>query len=384
MVLPRLPVDRCRIAAGGFPHPAVADPAMKRLPYGLFWLTVFLWLLHMAILLMDGLLRFRGAGSTAENGWAVVILEAAALSGLLGGMVYCSAIRTHTSVLMVCATAGSMVALSVVIHLLFAIASGEATYYHALARGMRVYIAYPLAAVGLGFWLARCFSRLPEAWFQVGIYIVGGAIVLAGVLLTLADLYPLAPAGWMTIVTTGAAFLIPLLVLIYARHAYAPLANRSDSPALAAHWAALCLLLLLWGMGLAGSITAPVVIRQWIYGTRLTDLAPWLTLYAVLAMSLGGINQATMELRGLPRRITGLMPFWLMSFGLNGLGLTWLLVGTGQLYLGRMAGLAPQGVNELTRLLYIGQVIAAALMLMGAMIYAVQLWVRRPSTDRLV
>jgi hypothetical protein len=95
-------------------------------------------------------------------------------------------------------------------------------------------------------------------------------------------------------------------------------------------------------------------------------------------MGLGGINQMAMELRGIPRRVTGLMPFWLMSFSLHGLGLTWLLAGSGQLYLGRMAGVPPQAITELTRLLYSGQVIAACLMLLGAAIYAVQLWVRRP------
>ncbi len=356
---------------------------MKRLAYTLFRLTVLLWLIHSASLLLDGILRFSGAAGGIEGGWAAALLEAAVLSGLMGSVIYAKATGVHSSILLLGFTAGGIVVLSFGLQVLFNGTGTEASYYVALAQGTRHYIAYPLAAIALGFWLACRFSRLPEIWFQIGIYIAGGVILLAGVLLTLADLYPFAAAPWITDFTTVAAFLIPLLLLIYARHAYAPLANRSDSPALAAHWAALCLLLLLWGMGLAGSITAPVVIRQWVYGTRLTDLAHWLTLYAVLAMSLGGINQATMELRGLPRRITGLMPFWLMSFGLNGLGLTWLLVGTGQLYLGRMAGLAPQGVNELTRLLYIGQVIAAALMLMGAMIYAVQLWVRRPAPANL-
>ncbi|MBN8590834.1 MAG: hypothetical protein J0M33_03715 [Anaerolineae bacterium] len=352
---------------------------MKRSAYILFWITVILWLTHSAILLLDGALRFSGAVEEIEGGWAATLLEAAVLAGLMGSVIYAKATGVHGSVLLLGFTAGGLLLISVGLQVLVSGAGPEAPYNLSLAQGMRHYLAYPLAAVALGFWLARRFSRLPEIWFQIGIYIAGGVILLAGVLLTLADLYPFAAASWITDFTTIAAFLIPLLLLIYARHAYAPLANRSDSPALAAHWAALCLLLLLWGMGLAGSITAPVVIRQWIYGTRLMDLQPWLTLYAVLAMALGGINQAAMELRGLPRRVTGLMPFWLMSFGLNGLGITWLLVGTGQLYLGRMAGLAPQGVNELTRLLYIGQVIAAALMLLGAAIYALQLWVRRPN-----
>lgn len=344
---------------------------------------MLLWLTHSAILLMDGALRFSGAAGGIEGGWTATLLEAAVLAGLMGSIIYTKVTRVHNSVLTLGFTAGGLLIMSLGLQIVFSGTGPEAPYNLSLAQGMRHYIAYPLAAVALGFWLARRFSRLPEIWFQIGIYIAGGVILLAGVFLTLADLYPFAAAPWITSYTTVAAFLIPLLLLIYARHAYAPLANRSDSPALAAHWAALCLLLLLWGMGLAGSITSPVVIRQWIYGTRLIDLAPWLTLYASLAMSLGGINQATMELRGLPRRVTGLMPFWLMSFGLNGLGITWLLVGTGQLYLGRMAGLAPQGVNELTRLLYIGQVIASGLMLMGAVIYAIQLWVRRPAPENL-
>jgi hypothetical protein len=337
---------------------------MKRLAYLLGGLSVLLAGAQAALDMRAGLAHLNGGQPLPS---AFILLEIAVMCGLAGGGVYAWAVRAEGGVRIVWAVAAGLALVGWI--------SGGV-----IGQGMRVYMAYPLAAAALGFWLAGRFSRLPTEWLRIGVYTVGGVLALCGALLTLADRYPLS-GGWISGAAEAARWLVPLGLLIYARHAYAPLANRSDSPALAAHWAALCLLLLLLGMGGLGAITAPVSTRQWTHGTRLDDLLWLWTLYGALAMGLGALNQMAMELAGLRRRVTGLMPFWLVSFGLVGWGLSWLLIGAGQVYLERLAGLSPASAEPLMRPLYAGQVIGAGGVLLGLLIYLLQLYARRPRSD---
>jgi hypothetical protein len=340
---------------------------MKRVAYRLGWFSVMLWMLHAVFSLWES---FQWMNGTPASHWSGLLLESAAACGLLAGAVYAASSGVHRSVSRVCALAGFIGVISLLLPLI------QTPFAGPVARAARLYLGYPLAAAALGFWLGRVFSRLPEIWFQIGIKVVTGVILVSGVLLTLVASYPFLPIeglGGLIVV------IVPLCYLIYARHGYAPLGNRSDSPALAAHWAALCLLLLLL-MALAGTVTGVPGIRQWTLGTRLDALQESLGLYAALAMGLGCLNQMALELRGILRRVTGLMPFWLMSFGVFGLCLTLLIAGTAQVYLEGLAGLPTSTTIPLIAPPGLGVVIGSGLMLTGAVIYALQLWVRRPGT----
>src|SRR5262249_53395438 len=123
---------------------------------------------------------------------------------------------------------------------------------------------------------------------------------------------------WMGTLGNIAVFLVPILYLIFAAHSYHALSDRNPTHTLAAHWYALSLVLFLLGIGLIGALQAAPEVHSYTTGTRLSDLQSTLTLLAVVSMSLGFINQATAELRGQNRRVTGLMPFWLVAFGIVG------------------------------------------------------------------
>jgi nitric oxide reductase large subunit len=179
----------------------------------------------------------------------------------------------------------------------------------------------------------------------MGVYTVGGMLALAGALISLPPLYPLGASGALGAV---AVYFAPLACLIFAAHSYRGLSDRNPTLTLAAHWYGLAVLLILLGVGVLGGLQAAPGISQWTLGTRLTDLQITLTSFAVVAVVLGVINQATAEIRGRNSRVTGLAPFWLVAFGVVGGGLALGGAGLVQVYLERISG---SGYLE-THLLY--------------------------------
>ncbi len=205
-----------------------------------------------------------------------------------------------------------------------------------LARGVQVHVGWTLAAIALGYFLIRRFSTVSALWAALSLRTVAVLLALAGVLLSLATLIPLG----LDPGTFGAigALLVLLIYLIAASHHYRPLANRNETDTLAAPWLALGILLLLSGAGMIGAIQIAPAIRRVTAGTWLSALPEQATLWAIMAIILGAINQIAAELRADQRRITGMISFWLVTFSVIGSVLLLAGIGLVQVYVERLLG----------------------------------------------
>lgn len=249
-----------------------------------------------------------------------------------------------------------------------------------LAAGVNLYIAFPLMLVALGFWLMRRFSSVTPDWADTGIYSVAGVVTLAGALAALPPLYATAAPEWAGTLGAISALLIPVCYLIFAAHAYRALSDRNSTRTLAAHWFALALLLVLLGPGLLGALQAAPSVNQWTLGTRLSDLQVTLALFAPVAMALGMANQTAAELRGQNHRVTGFIPFWLVSFGLVIIALALGAAGVAQTYMERRLSVGYLDAQTLLVPLYalwLGGLVLAAL---GVAVYGLTFWLRRPTS----
>ncbi len=246
----------------------------------------------------------------------------------------------------------------------------------ALSTGLMLNIAHPLMAVAVGFWLMRRFSNVTEEWADTGVYSVAGMVTLAGALVSLTPLVALG--GTATALGNIAVFAVPILYTIFAAHAYRALSDRSVSRTLSAHWFTLGLLLFLLGPGLLGALQAAPAVGVWTQGTRLADLQITLTALAPAMIALGAANQAAAELRGQNRRVTGLSAFWLVSFGFIGGALALGAAGVTQTLTERHLSLGYLDVQALVVPLYIIWVTGLLLAALGAALYALSFWLRRP------
>ncbi len=254
----------------------------------------------------------------------------------------------------------------------------------ALALGLNVNIAYPVAAVALGFWLMHRFSNVTPGWMSRSIYTIAGMLTLAGAMLTVPTFDLLGAPNWVDTVGSVALIVVPILYLIFAAHSYRALSDRNATYTLAAHWYALSLLLFLLGIGLVGTLQAAPDVRQWTSGTRLSDLQTTLTLFAGVAMSLGILNQGAAEIRGQNRRVTGLMPFWLVAFGVMGSGLALGLAGVVQTFLERQLSVGYLDTQTLIIPLYTGWFLGLVLLALGVILYTLIFWLRRPRTTQVL
>lgn len=248
----------------------------------------------------------------------------------------------------------------------------------ALATGLNLYIAFPLMAAALGFWLMHRFSNVTPGWAQMGVYTIGGLVTLAGTLLSLTPLHTLGAPEWTRALGGLALLIVPLCYLIHASHSYRALADRNATYTFAAHWYALALLLYLLGVGLLGGVQAVPAVSAYTLGTRLSDLQTTLALLAPLALALGVINQGTAELRGSNQRVTGLSPFWLVAFGAVGSALALGAAGVAQVFMERRLSMGYLDTQNLLTPLYAGWVFGLLLLALGAGIYAFSFWRRRP------
>ncbi|MEO8607973.1 MAG: hypothetical protein ABI690_08835 [Chloroflexota bacterium] len=250
-----------------------------------------------------------------------------------------------------------------------------------LAVGLQMNVGYPLAAVALGYWLIRRFSSVPRIWTDMGIYTVGGLLAVAGVLVTLPPLFRVGAGGGAYLLGNIAMFAVPILYLIFAAHSYGALSEREYTHSLAAHWYALSLLLLLVGVGFLGGLQSQADFGQWTAGTRLTDLQSTLTMLGIAAMALGMVNHTASDLYGKRKRINGLTPFWLVTFGIV-IGLGSLgSAGVAQVYMERILSVGYLDVQTLVTPLYMLWVLGLLLLAAGIGIYALTFWLRRPLND---
>ena len=245
-----------------------------------------------------------------------------------------------------------------------------------LARSVQVHVGWTLAALALGYFLIRRFSTVSALWAELSLRTLAGLLALAGVILSLAGLIPL---GLDVGVLGGiGAALVLLIYLIAASHLYRPLSHRNAANTLAAHWLALGMLLLLLGVGMIGALQIMPALRRVTVGTWLNALPEQAALDAIMAIILGAINQIAAELRADQRRITGLLPFWLVAFSLIGSVLLLAGIGLVQVYVERLLSVDFLEAETLLAPLYTLWTGFAVLLPSGLIIYGFLFLLRNP------
>lgn len=223
------------------------------------------------------------------------------------------------------------------------------------------YMGYGLASLALIYWLLRRFSTVSEAWYELSLRITPLLMALA--------MLPLIFDGGVIIapVTT------PILILIIAGHARHGLEERRANPTLTVPWVALTVSLWI-GVGLVAGIAAYPPLRPDVTGTLIESVsANWIrfaTLSALFAMG----NQITADLHGEERRITGWSAYWLIAFGTIIGGVILLCAGVVEVYLNYLD--TPS--SEIRHLLQPLMALCRWAIAGGALIYALQFFMRRP------
>lgn len=368
---------------------------IRRTVVGLFAQTLFLLLLYTAVALLDAVRLLNSDLPPRLPELADLLAQLTIVTGTLGGGVYIAfedrldgahrplrvAFYAWSVVLVVTLTLGVVMTvpplltlIRYIVILAFAglVAQGIRTWDAVprvwlvglavlLVDDLRLTIAYPLLALTMTFWLMQRFSHVRYAWANFGLYNLAIQLTVAGLLLTFAE-------RGVAIAGTIGAILTPLVYVIFASHSYRALSDRNHTRTLAAHWVALSVLLFLLGTGTLGALHAPAPIRQWIDDTHLTDLRDSLITLALIAVILGMINYITAEIRAENRRITGLMPFWLVVFGTLGGSIALFGAGLVQVY-------APQADLSAIYVFWVGGWISIA---WGVLFYVLGFWARRP------
>jgi len=234
----------------------------------------------------------------------------------------------------------------------------------------RLQLGYPLAAVAPAFWLMRRFSHVRPEWAALGLRSVSGLLAVAGLLAILAPLHPL--------IGLAAAAFIPLAYMIFAAHTHRAFSDPNANRTLAAYWLALAILLFLLANGVMGALHTFEAVRRWTDGTRIEDLQTWLSLWAMMALILGVINQAGAELRGENRWITGLLPYWCIAFGTFGASLALFSVGLVEIYLTRVLTIGAMETAAYSKPLVLFWLFGLFWQALGILFYALGFWARRP------
>ncbi|MFO7321110.1 MAG: hypothetical protein DIU68_005240 [Chloroflexota bacterium] len=258
----------------------------------------------------------------------------------------------------------------------------SALFVDRVAGGLRDWLAFPLAAQALAYWLAGRFSTVGADWADESLLTTAGLMALAGMLATLSRLPPLVVTSWVIHAANGATLLMPLLALIVVAHAYRTLANRSRASTLAAHWTALAWLLFLLGFGVLMPLTGMPVIREWAAGTLLDQSAALFASLFPLSVIPGMVNQVAAELHGKDGRITGLMPFWLVAFGWLIAGSSLAVAGVIQIYVGRVLGVPAGDVLVLLEPVFVLCAFGWLSGATGVLVYGLAFWYRRPPVSQ--
>lgn len=230
------------------------------------------------------------------------------------------------------------------------------------ALGMGVCLLFDshlLAALALGFWLMHRFSNITYDWMNRGLLVVASLLLVGELLLALRVV----------------VMIVPVLYVFLGGHSYRALSDRNSSRTLAAHWYALGLLAWLIGGGILGPLLAWVY--PWVVDTYLTEARLMLVNWGGMAVLLGLVNQASAELRQQNRRVTGLMPFWFVSFGSLGACTGLAAAGLVQVYLARRLGFDAVTVQQEIAPLLLGWRFGLVLVFTGLLLYALGFWLRR-------
>ena len=254
----------------------------------------------------------------------------------------------------------------------------NAMRFDALLTGLRLQVGYLLAGLALMFWLMHRFSNITPAWMQMGVYNLGGMLALAGVLNTIVPLVMIENTSLPPLLQLFTVIYVPLVFINLAAHSYRALSDRNSSQMLAAHWVAFAVILLLLAGGLMGMLNTLGDLNRWTQGTRLTDLRLTLMALALVAVLLGVINQSGAEIREENRRITGLIPFWLVSFGVIGGSVALFGAGIVQVYMERIMGVGYLETQTAMIPLYGFWVVGWLIVALGMITYILGFWARRP------
>ncbi|GAB1421276.1 hypothetical protein MASR2M15_14310 [Anaerolineales bacterium] len=115
-----------------------------------------------------------------------------------------------------------------------------------------------------------------------------------------------------------------------------------------------------------------------VQGTQLIYAHEWMLQFAFVALLLGTGNQISAELRKNNSRVTGLLPFWMVSFGLLGGGLAMLIAGITQTYLERILNIGYLQSQTYLIPLYQFWILSLLSLTLGLVIYAWGFHSRRP------
>lgn len=244
-----------------------------------------------------------------------------------------------------------------------------AAFGAALLADLRLYAAQTVMGLAVGYWLMHRYSNITPFWRDQSIAVIAPLLAATGALLALAADLPLAGHA-----LTVAA---PLALMLTAAHSYRALSDRNSSRTLAAHWHALALILWLLAIGALAPLTRHPDAVAAVMGTPLDAVRDSLASWALVALGLGAVNQSVAEMRGQDRRITGLLPFWLVCFGL--LAAAQMLAGAGlvQVAAERMLGTDALETHQAIIMLYRLRLAATVAVLLGAVIYALGFAARR-------
>lgn len=188
----------------------------------------------------------------------------------------------------------------------FSVACAFAFGFALVANDAVILCFIPLVTLQLIYVLAQQYTRLSDAWLRSSARVTAVLAVGAGGL-------ALVSAIW-------AGVLAALCWLIILSHLYNTLNHHNRTQTLTGHWA---ILSALW---LAGG----VLVLALASSARLMWLANHLILMGAMAACLGVINLRAAAQRGEDRRITGLIPFWLIALSTTGGGLALLCAGVSE------------------------------------------------------
>ncbi len=234
---------------------------------------------------------------------------------------------------------------------------------------LRLYAAPTVMALAVGYWLMHRFSNITPFWRDQSIAVIAPLLAMTGALLALAPEFRLA--GFALVV------IAPLALMLTAAHSYRALSDRNSSRTLAAHWYALALILWLLALGALAPLTRHPDAITAVTGTQLDAVRELLAGWALVAVGLGAVNQAVAEMRGQNRRITGLLPFWLVCFGLLGAALALAGAGLVQVYVERLLDAGALETHRTILTLYRLRLAGTVAVLLGTLIYALGFAARR-------
>lgn len=326
------------------------------LSYGLIWLSICCLLIHYVAV------AFTGFESRASlEGWR----EAGLIVGLLGGGWYALnrfyGNRWREMVVRV-GLVGTILLLFTLIARWLVPDSVE------WSDQVRLFFAYPLSYAALLYWLYRRFSNVPPAWTE-------SSLASVAILLTIGGSAALIAATVdSNVVNTVCVGLGAPCYLIAGAHGFRALSDRNQNRVMSAPWSALCLILLVVGGLLSVTMLSPNA-DLWTHNATLADVPHEFVSAAGIALILGMGNQIAAELRGQNIRVTGWVPYWLVTGGtlLTVLGLA--AVGLVESVLIRLEiALIGEWIAPLAAIWWGGVCLISA----GLAIYALTYFLRRP------